>query len=376
MTPLVNSYTSIVCEWSEPAIQEVFSEDKLINWEKPAELKNTQLEVDRQKRQQEEEKKITLHDCLKLFSKREVLGMNDSWYCPRCKEHRQATKQIQLWDTPDVLLIHLKRFENLRSFSDKIDEVVYFPITGLDMSPYMVNKEDPRGTIYDLVAVDNHYGGLGGGHYTAYAKNSSDSRWYYFDDSRVTETSPERGIASSAYLLFYMRRTTDGKCGTKELQELIRKSRKNYDYGIKQMYDRQKLLFESNKTDSEELVEMDEQSSNMTAPRDGTSLDDRGDSLEANGSPSSHENSVSARSADYSVRSLEVGRLQPTESLEENESNMGRRKLRILNKTYNEPSIAHSPASSVSSDGTDSISAVISQPKSGNDNILRSPTKD
>lgn len=377
VTPLVNFHTSIVCEWSEPAIQEVFSEDKLINWEKPAELKNTQLEVDRQKRQQEEEKKITLHDCLKLFSKREVLGMNDSWYCPKCREHRQATKQIQLWDTPDVLLIHLKRFENLRSFSDKIDEVVYFPITGLDMSPYMVNKEDPRGTIYDLVAVDNHYGGLGGGHYTAYAKNSSDSRWYYFDDSRVTETSPERSIASSAYLLFYMRRTADGKCGTQDLQELIRKSRENYDYGIKQMYDRQKLLFESNKTDSEELVEMDEQSSNMTAPRDGTSLDDRGDSPEANGSPSSHDNSVSARSADYSVRSLEVGRLQPTESLEENESNMGRRKLRILNKTYNEPSIAHSPTSSVSSDdGTDSISAVISQPKSGNDNILRSPTKD
>lgn len=25
--------------------------------------------------------------------------------------------------------------------------------------------------IYDLYAVSNHFGGLGGGHYTAYAKN-------------------------------------------------------------------------------------------------------------------------------------------------------------------------------------------------------------
>jgi ubiquitin C-terminal hydrolase len=30
--------------------------------------------------------------------------------------------------------------------------------------------------IYDLYAISNHYGGLGGGHYTAYAKNSS--KWY------------------------------------------------------------------------------------------------------------------------------------------------------------------------------------------------------
>ncbi|GAV53476.1 hypothetical protein ZYGR_0AI07600 [Zygosaccharomyces rouxii] len=376
VTPLVDSHTLIICEWSEPAIQEVFSEDKLINWEKPAELKNTQLALERQQRQQEEEKRITLHDCLKLFSKREVLGMNDSWYCPKCKEHRQATKQIQLWDTPAVLLIHLKRFENLRSFSDKIDEVVYFPITGLDMSPYMVNKEDPRGTIYDLVAVDNHYGGLGGGHYTAYAKNANDSKWYYFDDSRVTETSPERGIASSAYLLFYMRRTADGKCGTQDLQKLIQKSRKNYDDRIRQMYERQRLLFESNQTDSEELADIEGQSSKLEAPKEEPCLEERGDSPEANGSSSSHENSLSARSADYSVRSLEVGRLQPTEPLDENENNMSRRKLRILNKTYNEPSIAHSPASSVSSDGTDSISAAVSQSKSGNDNILRSPTKD
>lgn len=373
--PIVNGNTFIVCEWSEPAIQEVFSEDKLINWEKPAELKNTQLELERQKRQQQEEKKITLHDCLKLFSKREVLGMNDSWYCPNCKEHRQATKQIQLWDTPDILLIHLKRFENLRSFSDKIDDIVYFPITDLDMSPYVVNKEDPRGTIYDLIAVDNHYGGLGGGHYTAYAKNADDSKWYYFDDSRVMETTPERSIASSAYLLFYKRRTEDGKCGTKDLQNLIDQSRKNYDDRIREMYDRQRLLYESNKTDSEEVADIEEPNK-MDRHGEDASLEDKGDISEANDSPSSHENSVSAKSADYSVRSLEVGRLQPTESSDENETNLSRRKLRILDKTYNDPSIVHSPTSSEFSDGADSISAAISQARSGSDNILRSPTKD
>jgi ubiquitin carboxyl-terminal hydrolase 4/11/15 len=41
--------------------------------------------------------------------------------------------------------------------------------------------------VYDLFAVANHFGGLGGGHYTAYALNHIDQKWYNFDDSRVSE---------------------------------------------------------------------------------------------------------------------------------------------------------------------------------------------
>ncbi|AQZ14147.1 UBP12 (YJL197W) [Zygosaccharomyces parabailii] len=370
-TLIVNPHSVIVCEWSDEAIQEVFSEDKLIHWEKPAELKNSQLEEERQKRQQQEERRITLHDCLKLFSKREVLGLNDSWYCPTCKEHRQATKQIQLWNTPDILLIHLKRFENLRSFSDKIDEVVDFPINGLDMSQYLVNKGDPEGNIYDLVAVDNHYGGLGGGHYTAYVKNVSDGKWYYFDDSRVTETSPEQRVASSAYLLFYIRRTKDGKIGNNQLQGIITKGREQHILSVQEMHARQRLIYDTNKTDSEEEVENED-----AGGLEEDNSEDKRDNSEPNAeSGGSHENSISARSTDYSVKSLEVGRLQPSESFDGSENNMSRRKLRLLNKTYTESNIAHSPASSISSDGGDSIGASVSRSKSKDDTLLRSPSK-
>lgn len=37
--------------------------------------------------------------------------------------------------------------------------------------------------VYDLVAVSNHMGFVGGGHYTAYAKNGK--TWYSFNDSCV-----------------------------------------------------------------------------------------------------------------------------------------------------------------------------------------------
>ncbi len=41
--------------------------------------------------------------------------------------------------------------------------------------------------IYDLYAVSNHYGGLGGGHYTAFAKNKYKNEWYKFDDKSVSK---------------------------------------------------------------------------------------------------------------------------------------------------------------------------------------------
>ena len=52
-----------------------------------------------------------------------------SRYCPRCKEHREATKQISVWRLPPVLIIHLKRFSFLNLvMRDKIDKLVKFPL--------------------------------------------------------------------------------------------------------------------------------------------------------------------------------------------------------------------------------------------------------
>lgn len=52
-------------------------------------------------------------------------------------------------------------------------------------------------------------GGLGGGHYTAYAKNFIDNKWYDFNDSSVTPVAdPSRVVSSVAYVLFYRRRPT------------------------------------------------------------------------------------------------------------------------------------------------------------------------
>ncbi|KAM9326758.1 ubiquitin carboxyl-terminal hydrolase 4 [Gastrophryne carolinensis] len=151
-------------------------------------------------------KKVTvaLRDCIQLFTKTETLGEHDPWYCPRCRKHQRATKKFDLWSLPKILVVHLKRFSYNRYWRDKLDAVVEFPIRNLKMSEFVCDpKAGPY--IYDLVAVSNHYGGMGGGHYTAYAKNSDTGQWYYFDDSSVSPASEDQIVTKAAYVLFYQR---------------------------------------------------------------------------------------------------------------------------------------------------------------------------
>uniref|UniRef100_A0A8C1XFB6 Ubiquitin carboxyl-terminal hydrolase 15 n=1 Tax=Cyprinus carpio TaxID=7962 RepID=A0A8C1XFB6_CYPCA len=148
-----------------------------------------------------------LKDCIELFTTKEKLGADDPWYCPHCKQHQQATKKLDLWSVPPVLVVHLKRFSYSRYMRDKLDSLVDFPLRDLDMSEFLINP-NAGPCRYDLIAVSNHYGGMGGGHYTAFAKNKEDQKWYSFDDSSVSPSSEEQIVSKAAYVLFYQRQDT------------------------------------------------------------------------------------------------------------------------------------------------------------------------
>jgi ubiquitin carboxyl-terminal hydrolase 4/11/15 len=108
-------------------------------------------------------KVITLEDCMAEYTREEKLGEEDLWYCPRCKKHQQATKKLDIWRFPDILVVHLKRFSHTRAWRDKIDAMVDFPISGLDLGDKALSG-DGKESVYDLFGVSNHMGGLGGGH--------------------------------------------------------------------------------------------------------------------------------------------------------------------------------------------------------------------
>jgi len=106
---------------------------------------------------------------------------------------------------PQILVVHLKRFLYSKWSREKLGSLVEFPVEGLDLSSFVLGKTE-KPPIYDLFAVSNHSGGLGGGHYTAYAKNKHDNHWYLFNDSSVSLAGSDPIVSSAAYVLFYTRR--------------------------------------------------------------------------------------------------------------------------------------------------------------------------
>ena len=221
--PLLKETDALYCEFDENLKMYYFG-DEVSSWEHA--LWNTNWSTfihseyaEAKKAASEKRNKgLSIDDCLTEFTKEEQLGEDDLWYCPRCKKHQQATKKFDLWRVPDILAVHLKRFSNSRALRDKIDTFVDFPVQGLDLTDLVGerkvgqrlaeagidieelgigNVEEPL--IYDLYAVDEHLGGLGGGHYRAYALNHVTEQWYHFDDSYVTKSEAYQAVVSLAH---------------------------------------------------------------------------------------------------------------------------------------------------------------------------------
>lgn len=166
---------------------------------------------------------VTLMDCITKYGEMEQLGENDMWYCNRCKEHVQAWKKIHLYRAPPILFIHLKRFHfsSTTHRRHKLDTQVDFPLNDLDLREMVTHWDEGKEPIYDLYAVSNHFGGVGGGHYTAYAKGD-DGTWCNFDDSRVTSGIDESEVVSpAAYCLYYKRKDVTFDCD-KAIEDLAR----------------------------------------------------------------------------------------------------------------------------------------------------------
>lgn len=159
---------------------------------------NDKTDLDFKITRHSKQNEIDIGECFKNFFKLEKLQEGNEWYCPECKTHQKATKKMEIYKVPPILIIHLKRFNNSR----KINTLVNFPIEGLDMKPY-VKTHQGRNLKYDLFGISNHYGNLGFGHYIAYAKNPFNQKWYEYDDTQVSEMNESNLITSGAYVLFY-----------------------------------------------------------------------------------------------------------------------------------------------------------------------------
>uniref|UniRef100_A0A673ZSY8 Ubiquitin carboxyl-terminal hydrolase n=1 Tax=Salmo trutta TaxID=8032 RepID=A0A673ZSY8_SALTR len=181
----LNTHSTVAIDWDSDTKKLCYDDQEAEAYEKHESMLQAQ----------KKKATVALRECMELFTTMETLGEHDPWYCPTCKKHQQATKKFDLWSLPRILVVHLKRFSYNRCWRDKLDTVVDFPVRDLNMSEFVCDpKAGPY--VYDLIAVSNHYGGMGGGHYTAYGKNKADGKWHYFDDSSVSAASEDQIVVS------------------------------------------------------------------------------------------------------------------------------------------------------------------------------------
>ena len=148
----------------------------------------------------------TLDECLREFTKEEVLDGENMIECSKCREKRVCIKTLEVFRFPPVLVMHLKRFGNARK---KVRTSVDFPVVGLRVEPLANEGLRSKGAIpkYDLYAVIDHTGRLNFGHYKAHCLNPQSNSWYEFNDERVSNSDESDLDETGAYMLFYQMQT-------------------------------------------------------------------------------------------------------------------------------------------------------------------------
>ncbi|XP_001370349.1 ubiquitin carboxyl-terminal hydrolase 2 isoform X1 [Monodelphis domestica] len=144
---------------------------------------------------------VTLMDCMRLFTKEDVLDGDEKPTCCRCRARKRCIKKFSIQKFPKILVLHLKRFSESRIRTSKLTTFVNFPLRDLDLREFA--SENTNHAVYNLYAVSNHSGTTMGGHYTAYCRSPVTGEWHTFNDSSVTPMSSSQVRSSDAYLLFY-----------------------------------------------------------------------------------------------------------------------------------------------------------------------------
>lgn len=145
---------------------------------------------------------VSLRDCFDLYTHMEELDEDNALIDEKTKEKQLIKRQIMFFTLPDILIIDLKRFNNMNRKNQSLIDV---PLKNLNLSSY-VNGYNKKSYVYDLFGVCNHSGSVMGGHYTATVKNAN-NKWYVFNDRSVSELQDEsKVITNKAYCLFYRKK--------------------------------------------------------------------------------------------------------------------------------------------------------------------------
>ncbi|KAK4016756.1 hypothetical protein OUZ56_031722 [Daphnia magna] len=147
-TPL---HVKIVLEWDPDSKEKaiVNDEDVIEEHSSVGQLKATN----------EECTSVTLEECFQLYTQAEQLGPENAWHCPSCNRKQEVVKRLALWSSPDILIVHLKRFKQSakqRTMS-KLSVMIDFPVHGLDLTNHLASRSHSSHLSSQEIQSNNGY---------------------------------------------------------------------------------------------------------------------------------------------------------------------------------------------------------------------------
>lgn len=128
---------------------------------------------------------VDLDHCLRAFTSEEKL--EECYHCSNCKSKQPATKKLQIWKLPPILIVHLKRFNFVNNKWVKSQKVVNFPFKDFDPTPYLASI--PQETILRHKELLEH----GNAHVMSNGPLDTSS-----SSLDTTEMSPEHSVISDS----------------------------------------------------------------------------------------------------------------------------------------------------------------------------------
>lgn len=142
--------------------------------------------------------------CLEhFFSYEELTDIKNLFECHHCQCRTFASRRFLIMKSPQILVIHLKRFYQKGLKFSKLNSDISFDLN-LSLKKFISCPSECGD--YSLFSVIEHIGTMNEGHYISYV-NHSDS-WYKCDDSDLTTLSEEDLKNVQAYMLLYIKDST------------------------------------------------------------------------------------------------------------------------------------------------------------------------
>ena len=139
----------------------------------------------------ENQREITLDNCINKFSEIEKLSGDSKWHNDKDNKYYDAYKRLYIKTYPKYLIIHLKRFD-FRNGARKIN-------SSIKMNYNIKLKNDN----YTLRSFVFHMGGVGGGHYINIINKNNN--WHLCNDSSISKINNIDNYIDQGYIYIYIR---------------------------------------------------------------------------------------------------------------------------------------------------------------------------